>query len=900
MAVEDRIRFIQEFPEGAALYPGTPCRQLIMTRLPYSLIYLYETDLILILPWHTRNSDPDTGVNDFGDPDSPRTRPFEMRRFLLTVVMMAGATSLFAAEPQGPATQTPPQPLPVVAGVKIAVYPPDINLETSRDRQSFVVQATFPDGLTRDVSAAAQSVIANPAFAKLDGYNVVPVADGLTELSVTFGGQTVKVPVKVVNAGADRPISFKLDVMPVFLRSGCNSGGCHGAARGKDGFRLSLFGFDPDGDHYRLTRELNGRRINLAQPQDSLLVEKAAGKVPHTGGQKIKEGDQYYQTLIRWLEADAPADVATVAAPVSMEVFPPSAVLDGTGETQRLVVRTKYTDGTDRDVTGLALFLTNNENSAKINGDGIVTAGERGEAFMMARFATFTMGVPFITLPKGISFNWPAITPEANYIDQLVNAKLKKLRIEPSGNCADEVYVRRVYLDVIGVLPTPDEYARFMVSMLPNKRELLVDELLDRKEFAELWVLKWSELLQVRSDGNNVSSKAMLLYYTWLQDKIARNVPTDEWVKELLGANGGTFKNPPTNYYQIERDILKVTENVAQVFMGMRVQCAQCHNHPFDRWTMNDYYGFAAFFSQIGRKGTDDPRELVIFNSGGGEVAHPLGGRVMKPKFLGGAEPDVVGKDRRVVLANWLASAENPYFAKNLSNMVWSHFFGMGIVNDVDDVRVSNPASNQELLDEVGKRFTGYKYDFKKLVRDICTSSTYQRTTTPTPSNAGDTRNFARGPIRRIRAETMLDIISEVTETKNKFPGMPLGARAVQIADGTVSNYFLTTFGRPTRDTVCSCEVRLEPTLSQSLHLMNGDTVGPKITAGNLIAKFLQEKRTPAWIIENIYVRSLTRAPKPDEFQKLVAAVEKNPNKQQALEDVFWAVLNSREFMFNH
>jgi hypothetical protein len=393
----------------------------------------------------------------------------------------------------------------------------------------------------------------------------------------------------------------------------------------------------------------------------------------------------------------------------------------------------------------------------------------------------------------------------------------------------------------------------------------------------------------------------MLLYYEWLQDKIAKNVPTDVWVKELLGANGGTFKNPPTNYYQLERDILKVTENVAQVFMGMRIQCAQCHNHPFDRWTMDDYYSFASFFTQIGRKNTDDARELVVFNSGGGETNHPVHKRPMKPKFLGGAEPDVAGKDRRVVLANWLASPENPYFAKNLANMVWNHFFGMGIINEADDVRISNPASNQELLDELGKRFTGYKYDFKKLVRDICLSQTYQRSTQANKSNEADTRNFARGPIRRIRAETMLDVLSQVTETKNKFPGLPLGARAVQIADGQTSTYFLTTFGRPTRETVCSCEVRLEPTLSQSLHLMNGDAVGSKIQQGNLIGRMLaQEKRPPAYIVETLFVRSLSRAPRPEEMTKLLAAVGANPNKQQALEDVFWAILNSREFMFNH
>ncbi len=784
--------------------------------------------------------------------------------------------------------------------VKIAVFPPEIRLESKGDSQSFLVQSTYADGLTKDVTAEAQVSLANPAFAKLEKNVCSPVGDGDTELVVAFGGHTVKVPVKVTQAATERPISFKNDVMPVFMRSGCNQGGCHGAARGKDGFRLSLFGFDPDGDHFRLTRELHGRRINLAEPKASLLLEKADGSVPHTGGKKFAAGDQYHAAILRWLEADAPLDPPAVAVPVGLEVFPPNAVLDGKDSKQRLIVRAKYSDGTDRDVTALTLFMTNNETSAKIapDGDGVVTAGERGEAFIMARFHTYTVGVPFITLPKGQPFAWPNV-PENNYIDKLVHDKLKKLRIEPSGLCDDTTFARRVFLDITGLLPTPDELARFLISTLANKRELLVDELLERKEFTEMWVLKWAELLQMRSD-NQVSRKAMMQYFGWLQEKIGKNTPTNEWVRELLSANGGTFKNPATNYYQIERDIVKVTENAAQVFMGMRIQCAQCHNHPFDRWTMDDYYGFASFFTQIGRKGTEDQREIIVFNNNGGELNHPVRGKPMKPKFLGGAEPDVAGKDRRQVLADWLASPENPYFAKNLANIVWSHFFGQGIINETDDVRISNPASNQELLDEMAKRFTDYKYDFKKLVKDICASRTYQLASQPAKSNEADTRNFARGPIRRIRAETMLDIITQATDTKNKFPGLPLGARAVQIGDGTISTYFLTTFGRPMRDTVCSCEVRLEPTLSQSLHLMNGETVAGKISAGNLVGKMLQEKKPANLIIETIFLRALSRAPRPEEMTKLLAAVEANPNKQQALEDVFWAVMNSREFMFNH
>jgi hypothetical protein len=780
----------------------------------------------------------------------------------------------------------------------LEVFPPDVNLETARDRQAFIVQAWFADGLSRDVTAEAKVAVANPAIVKLDKNTVYPVADGATEMTVEWGGKSVKLPVKVLFAQVERPISFKLDVMPIFMRAGCNTGSCHGAARGKDGFRLSLFGFDPDGDHYRLTREINGRRINLALPAEGLMMEKATGKVPHTGGQRFKEGDEYYQTLLRWHEAGAPLDPPTVATPVSMEVYPKRAVLDGKGSMQRLIARAKYSDGTDRDVTNLALFLSSNDNSAKVSPDGVVTAENRGEAFLMARFATFTIGSPFVVLPKGLQFAPPKL-PENNYIDTLIHKKLNDLRIVPSELCTDEAFVRRVYLDVIGLLPTPEEYERFMKNPASNKREALVDELLGRKEFAELWVMKWAELLQIKS-SNQVSYKATLLYYSWLQDKISRNVPVNEWVQELLGATGGTFKSPATNYYQNETDILKVSENVAQVFMGMRIQCAQCHNHPFDRWTMNDYYGFAAFFSQIGRKQADDPREIIVFNSGGGEVNHPVGGRQMKPKFLGGAEPDVAGKDRRQVLAGWLASPENPYFATNLANIVWAHFFGRGIIDEVDDVRVSNPPSNGELLEAMGKKFTEYQYDFKKLVRDICTSRTYQLSTVPNESNESDTRNFARQSVRRIRAETMLDVISQATETKNKFPGLPLGARAVQIADGNVSTYFLTTFGRATRESVCSCEVKLEPTLSQSLHMLNGEATTNRIRQGGLIPKRLAEKKSPEQIIEELYLRTLVRRPAQIEMDRLRAALNEEPDKAKGLEDVFWALMNTREFVFNH
>jgi hypothetical protein len=781
----------------------------------------------------------------------------------------------------------------------LQVFPSEVNLTTAKDRQSMVVQATYADGITRDVTKEASFTAANPALLKRVGSTFTPVADGNTSLAVAFGGQTVTVPVKVSQAQIRPAISFRLDVMPVFMRAGCNTGSCHGAARGKDGFRISLFGFDPEGDHYRLTREMVGRRINLAVPSDSTMLEKALGAVQHTGGKRFESSSELYQTLYQWIEAGAPNDdVSKLPTLVGVDLYPRAAVLDGKGSTQRMTLRARYSDGTDRDVTSLAVFLTNNDVSAAVTPEGLVTAGERGEAFVMARFGTYTVGSQFIVLPKGLKFQYPR-EPEISYIDKLVGDKLRKLRIGPSGLCDDSTFVRRVYLDIVGLTPTIDEYNRFMNANDPAKRAKLIDELLQRKEFAEIWVNKWAELLQIRSTIQ-VSYKSMFLYYNWLVERLSKNMPMDQMIQELLGASGGTFKNPATNFYQTTTETLPLTESVAQVFMGMRIQCAQCHNHPFDRWTQDDYYGFAAFFAQIGRKGAEDYRETIVFNSGGGEVNHPVGGRVMAPKFLGGETPDVNGKDRRVVLAKWLASPQNPWFATSFANRVWAHFLGIGIVEPVDDFRVSNPASNPELLEALGKHFTDTKYDLKALVRDICNSRAYQRTTQRTESNASDDRNFAHALIRRIKAENLLDTISLVTETKDKFQGLPVGARAVQIADGQSTTYFLTTFGRATRETPCSCEVKMEPTLSQALHLINGDTVNAKIKQGGVIQKLIKTNKTPEGRLLDLYVRCLSRKPTKEEMDKIKPTLVEGPAQTQALEDLFWALLNSREFLFNH
>jgi hypothetical protein len=838
--------------------------------------------------------------------DMNRTLPPALRvlwTVTLSLLVILAATAASANAPAAASAGAASATAPVTAP-SLAAYPPQIALSSSRSFQSVIVQLTEPSGITRDLTAAAKFSLENPAIARLDRNTLIPQSDGSTHLIIQVKGHRLLVPVTVTDAAKDRPISFRLDVMPVFSSSGCNSGSCHGAARGKDGFHLSLFGYNPASDYHDITRQIPGRRINLAQPDDSLLLTKAVGSVQHTGGELFTRDSPRYATLRRWIEAGVPDDSADVPTVTSLQIFPPAMVLDGEAASQQMLVTASYSDGTTRDVTALATFITSNDSSASLSPAGLVTAHQRGEAFIMARFDAFTVGSPAIILPKALAYTPPNFPP-VNYIDEAIAAKLNRLRIVPADLCSDEVFIRRASLDIIGQLPTQPELEQFLADTAADKRARLVDRLLDRREFTDLWVMKFSELLLIRTGENNdgLSYKAAVLYHSWLSRQFQNNVPMNQIVKQLLAGTGSTFANPATNFYQVERDNLKVTENVAQILMGMRVQCAQCHNHPFDRWTMDDYYGFAAFFTQIGRKKGDDPRDTIIFNSGGGDAKHPVGGRSMAPKFLGGDTPDVKGKDRRAVLADWLASSDNPYFARNLANIVWSHFMGRGIVEPVDDVRVSNPPVNPQLLDALAQRFTEYNYDFRKLVRDICTSRTYQLATTINDTNRLDSTNFSRAYIRRLRAEVLFDVISQVTSTQdqNKFNGLPRGARAVQIANGDTSTYFLTAFGRATRETVCSCEVRMDPNLSQALHLLNGDTVHQKIQQGALVKNWLtNDKLSPEAVIRNLYLRCLSRQPTAAELAHTLDIVTKADNTQQALEDLFWAILNSKEFLFNH
>lgn len=783
----------------------------------------------------------------------------------------------------------------------LAVYPPTANIGHAEDVQRMVVVLTRDDGVTLDVTSEAKAAFSAEGFASWSDGKVLPVADGEGTLTFTYGEHTASATVAVTNAGAVLPRSFRNDVQPVLLRSGCNSGSCHGSARGKNGFRLSLFGFDPALDYLSLTRELRSRRINPAIPEESLMLTKPAGQVAHEGGTVMEPGDILYETLKRWIAEGVQDDAADVPELTGIEIMPEEAVLEGEGAAQRFMVLAQYSDGTDRDVTETAILATSDELTLGVDALGNATAGQKGEVYVMARYGTFAVVSQVIVIEKEKAFSWPEDAQPKNYVDEQIFAKLRKLRTQPAELSSDSVFVRRVYIDVLGVLPTIEETNAFLADEAPDKRAKLIDALLQRPEFSDVWAMKWAEVLQVREVPNVLDRKGMNRYNDWLRQAVISDTPMDQLVRELLTAEGGNFTNPAANYFMIETDPLKMAENVAQVFMGIQMQCAQCHNHPFERWTMDDYYSFSAFFSQVGKKGSSDPRENVIYNKGGGEVKNLRDGQVMAPTFLGGETPELAGRDRRAVLAEWLTAPENPWFAENIANRVWAHFFGGGIVDPPDDVRVTNPPSHPQLLKELGARLVEYDYDLRSMVRDICNSYTYQMSTRPRDPAVRDQRNFAIARVRRLTAEQMLDAVCTVTDTTVKFPNLPAGARAAQVANGSSGIYFLDVFGRPPRTSVCTCERSGTPTLAQSLHLINGNTIQEAIKkSGSLLDQMIAEEQPTGEIVDTLFIAAMSRNPTEEEKTTMTEYVDTAEDRRLALEDAFWSVLNSKEFIFNH
>ncbi|GMW00767.1 MAG: hypothetical protein AMXMBFR84_19040 [Candidatus Hydrogenedentota bacterium] len=782
----------------------------------------------------------------------------------------------------------------------LAAFPPAIQLDTRDDVQRMVVLHSLADGVTYDRTMEAAVVFETPGIATWENGKFTPVANGQTNVSVTYGELAVTVPLTVANAELAPPKSFRNDVEPVLMRAGCNSGACHGSAQGKNGFRVSLFGFDPTLDYTNLTREVRARRLNVGNPEESLMLTKAIGTVDHEGGSRFDRESHLYDTLLEWISEGAGNDAVAPPELTGVEILPEAAVLDGEGATQQFVVRALYSDGTDRDVTDLAVMASSDDLTIKLSEGGLITAGGRGEGYLMARFGTFAVVSQAIVLPKGLQSEWPADAVARNYIDEKIFDKLKKLRMQPAVTCDDTTFVRRVFLDILGVLPTAEETRAFLENPAADKRAVLIDQLLERPEFSELWAMKWADLLLVKSDID-LDRKALHRYNDWIKESITANKPLDQFVRELLTSQGGNFTAPAVNFYVAETDPKIVAENVAQVFMGIRLQCAQCHNHPFERWTMDDYYSFAAFFAQIGQKGSSDPREKIVYNRASGEVNNLKNGQVMQPKFLGGAVPDLAGRDRRELLAEWLTAPDNPWFAQTIANRLWQQFLGKGITDPPDDVRVTNPPSHPELLEAMAARLVECNYDLRQIVRDICNSYTYQMSTQPRIPDVRDERNFAQATVRRIDAEQLLDAICQVSETKVKFPNLPLGARAVEVADGASGNYFLSLFGRPSRESVCACGRTTNPTLAQALHLINGDTVTAALQAGDgRLQRLTADGVTVDQALDDLWLAAYARPPRTDEKEKFTGYLAQATDKRAAMEDVFWTVLNSKEFVFNH
>jgi hypothetical protein len=704
-------------------------------------------------------------------------------------------------------------------------------------------------------------------------------------------------------------VSFRRDVMPVFFRANCNSGGCHGAAAGKDGFRLSLFGYDPEGDWFRITQQMVGRRVDRAQPERSLLLLKALQEVPHTGGRLFGKESPLYRTLLEWIEQGAVDDGDAVPEVTGIRLTPALLRFEGAERRASLRVEATYSDGSRRDVTGLSLFLTNNKTVADLSEDGVLTAGPRGATHVFARFSKFTEAAEVVALPETSAFSWPAHAHPNGVFDERVFERLRELRIAPSEPCSDAEFLRRVTLDLLGVPPTAQECRVFFSDTRADKRERVVDALLMRPEYAELWATVWAGWLKLIGDtnsGNGTDHKAAYAYFQWLVEQFQNNLPLNEFVRRQVAAKGSNFLQPETNFYTMLPDNSgspkAVAQDVAQLFTGIRIQCAECHNHPFDRWTMDDYYGFVSFFTGLKRKIASEPREFFIYDDpSAGPARHLLDERPVPAKFLGAVSESTDTGDARAALAQWLAAPGNRLFSRNMANRVWAHFFGRGVIDPVDDFRVTNPPSNGPLLEALASRLEELGFDQKRLIREIVLSRTYQCSARTHPGNREDDRYFSHAFVRRLPAVAALDAVSAATGVETRFKGLPPGGRAAQVYESgrRRQDYFLAVFGQSERKTVCAADDSREPAFAQALHLMNGDTVSKKMAASPVLSGLLQGGAAPRDVVRELYLRTLGREPVQAEWNGFTEVCGPTPERRE-YEHLWWALLNSTEFLFQH
>jgi hypothetical protein len=811
------------------------------------------------------------------------------------------------------------------------------------------------DGKTLDATRDAAYAVEPAGIVEVSATGFVkPLTDGQAVIRVTVRGETLSVPVKVDRVSKPVPVDFERDVMPVLSRFACNSGACHGKQRGQNGFQLSLLGFDPDFDYEALAKEGRGRRVFAPAAERSLLLRKPVGELPHGGGKRIEPNSPEYRVLFDWISAGMPrqsatgATVATVLTGISVE--PQERVLPRLAK-QQLRVTAKYSDGSTRDVTRLSAYLSNEAAQVAVNDSGLMTAGPIvGDTAIMARYmgqiAVCSVAVPH---PDPAPEDVYATLPRQNFIDDLVWKKLQTLGITPSRPCAEHTFLRRVYLDIIGRGPTADEAREYLDDVssfnrnangvredavptnssgvapavpaiahadgvgvkrvaadaaLLKRREDLIDRLLADPEYAEHWANKWTDLL--RPNPYHVGIKSTLAYDTWIRDAFRKNKPYDQFVRELITARGSTFRDGNTVMFRDRRAPDELTTIVSQLFLGIRLECAKCHHHPFEVYGQDEFYSFAAYFAKLGRKGTGisapiSGSEEFIFAGTSGTVNHPLKNTPMTPKPLFGTAPNLDGvEDPRDALAEWITSDQNPYFAEAMSNRVWADLMGRGFVDPVDDLRATNPPSNGPLLKALAADFRSQHYDIKKLIRRIATSHVYGLSSLPNERNTADHRNFSRHYRTRLRAEVLLDTVSTATGVREDFEAMPLGSRAKELWTARIDSLFLDAFGRQDPNQDPPCERTLDTTIVQSLHLMNSNTLARKVANdGSRAHELAQSDKTPAQIVEELYLSLYARRPTADELNEATGFFnEPDANRRRVTEDLMWALINTPEFVF--
>lgn len=696
---------------------------------------------------------------------------------------------------------------------------------------------------------------------------------------------------------------FARDVVPVLTKAGCNAGACHGSFQGRGGFRLSLLGFDPAADYEAIFQTGRGRRVSLASPESSLILQKGTGAIPHGGGRRIEPESESYKILQEYLSLGGSSPTDWKLHVQNLSAVPKSATL-AAGELLVVKSQARWSDGTGADVTEWALYDSRDPLVAEISGMGEIKAVGPGKTTVMVRYAGQVAAVE-VTIPYGPPPDLSRFSP-VNYIDMLVAAEWKRLGVAPAAGTTDSEFLRRVYLDLIGTLPSPDETRRFLASSDPEKRNKLIDELLERPEYVEYWSLKWGDLL--RGHRRYLGERGLGSFSSWVRKSLRENKPLDEFTRELLTAQGNLYTAGPVAYYFVDSTPEELAETTAQVFLGVRMQCAHCHHHPLEVWSQDDYYGLAAFFTRVEAKNSGDngrfgglksirPLAAPLPNRGARpEVLPRVLGEVLAPGAPAVPEPDV-----RKRLADWIASPENPYFARNFANRYWSYLVGRGIVEPVDDLRATNPPSNAALLDALAKDFVDHKFDVKHLLRTICRSKTYQLAAERAPLRDRNGSLFTHRTLQRLSAEVLLDGVNQVCETSESFAGLPAGTRAISLPDPVTVSYFLATFGKPLRTTPCECGRMAGPDLSQALHLANGNVLQGKLANGQgRIARLLKEGKSDSNIAEELYLATFSRLPSEQERQVIEETLREVSARQEAWEDILWSLLNASEFVFQH